>query len=106
MPIRRVNVRRARASVSVSTQPTSALTEASAAFVRLDARDRRVTMVIGDDGCGFDATLGYPGRIGLESMRSRAREIEAELKISSTPGRGTVISVDVPSGEQEPARVA
>ncbi|HLM34518.1 MAG TPA: MASE1 domain-containing protein [Gaiellaceae bacterium] len=78
---------------------------ASAAFVRLEARDRRVIMEIGDDGCGFDATVGYPGRLGLESMRSRAREIDADLEISSRAGHGTLIRVEIPAAEQERAHV-
>jgi signal transduction histidine kinase len=76
---------------------------AEAAFVRLESRDGRVVMVIADNGCGFDATAGYPGRIGLESMRSRAREIDADLEISSSPGKGTVIRVETPAAEPEAA---
>jgi signal transduction histidine kinase len=78
---------------------------AGSAFVRLEVRDRRVIMLVGDDGRGFDAATTYPGRLGLESMRSRAKEIDGDLTISSTPGHGTVVAVYVPSAEQEPARV-
>jgi signal transduction histidine kinase len=76
---------------------------AEAAFVRLDSRDGRVIMVIADNGCGFDATVRYPGRLGLESMKSRAREIDADLEISSTAGQGTVIRVETPAAEPEAA---
>jgi len=72
------------------------------AFVHLEVRDRRVIMVIGDDGCGFDARSAYPGRLGLESMRTRATEIDADLSISSGAGAGTVVRVELPAVEQEP----
>ena len=38
-----------------------------------------------------------PGHFGLESMRSRAAEIGGLLTITSTPGLGTVVRVEVPA---------
>jgi NarL family two-component system sensor histidine kinase YdfH len=52
-------------------------------------------MQIGDNGHGFEVAKAHPGHYGLESMRSRAREIGGELRIWSGPGKGTLISVDV-----------
>jgi signal transduction histidine kinase len=69
---------------------------ASNAWVRVEPRARAVLVVIGDDGRGFDPAAGHPGHFGLESMRSRARELGAVLTISSTPGDGTVVRVEVP----------
>ena len=37
-----------------------------------------------------------PGHFGLESMRSRAEEIGADLSISSARGRGTIVRVELP----------
>jgi signal transduction histidine kinase len=49
-----------------------------------------------DDGRGFDPEAVRSGHFGLESMRSRADEIGADLHIISAPGRGTVVRVEVP----------
>jgi signal transduction histidine kinase len=40
--------------------------------------------------------LAHPGHYGLESMRSRAREICGDFGINSVPGRGTLVRVEVP----------
>jgi signal transduction histidine kinase len=55
-----------------------------------------VIVEIEDDGRGFDPAAVTTGHFGLESMRSRAEEIGADLDISSAPGRGTVIRVELP----------
>ena len=45
---------------------------------------------IRDDGCGFDATYPQPG-LGLCYMRQRTAEVNADLDVISTPGRGTSV---------------
>ena len=52
---------------------------------------------IRDDGLGFEPDVDHPGHFGLESMRSRAAEIGAQLSITSGPGRGTVVRVEAPA---------
>ena len=52
---------------------------------------------ISDDGRGFDPAARHPGHFGLESMRSRAAEVGGLLTITSTPGLGTVVRVEVPA---------
>ena len=69
---------------------------ASVAQIRIEADGTRVSVEIADDGCGFDPNNVPAGHFGLESMRSRADEIGADLDISSTPGRGTVVRVELP----------
>jgi signal transduction histidine kinase len=51
-----------------------------------------------DDGQGFDLeeASGKLGHWGLTIMRERARQIGAELKISTAPGHGTEIEIVVP----------
>jgi signal transduction histidine kinase len=46
---------------------------------------------IEDDGCGFNIELSSHLHFGLQLMRERAASIDAELKISSSPGSGTVV---------------
>jgi signal transduction histidine kinase len=45
---------------------------------------------IRDDGRGFDTTNPQPG-LGLRYMRQRTAEVNADLDVISTPGRGTAV---------------
>lgn len=49
---------------------------------------------IRDDGLGL--SVGYHAGIGLSSMRERTAELGGTFHIESAPGRGTVISVQLP----------
>jgi PAS domain S-box-containing protein len=55
-----------------------------------------IILEIQDDGAGFDADSSYPGHVGLESMRERARGIGGSLQITSSPGAGTLIRACIP----------
>jgi signal transduction histidine kinase len=70
---------------------------ASAAQVRVQAQQDQVVLEIRDDGRGFNPAAGHPGHFGLDSMRSRAAEIDGRLTITSAPGSGTLVRVCVPS---------
>jgi signal transduction histidine kinase len=72
---------------------------ASRATVRVKERQGQLSVEIDDNGCGFDPAAIPAGHYGLESMLSRAAEIDALLTITSTRGGGTVIRVEVPLGE-------
>ena len=76
---------------------------ASTAWVLVEARPGRVLVEISDDGRGFDPAAPHPGHFGLESMRSRAAEVGGLLTITSTPGLGTVVRVEVPADRKGPA---
>jgi signal transduction histidine kinase len=71
--------------------------DASSAFVRVESRPGSVFLEIVDNGRGFDSAADHPGHFGLESMRSRASELDGRLTITSTPGNGTVVRVEVPA---------
>jgi signal transduction histidine kinase len=71
---------------------------AQAVEVRVSRWDGCVRVEIEDDGCGFDPGANRKGHFGLDSMRSRAAEIGAELSVASAHGCGTVVRVDVPVG--------
>lgn len=64
--------------------------------VTLPAADR-VRVEVCDDGRGFDPDVPVPGHYGLETMRERAAQIQGDLRISSRPGAGTTVTVDVPT---------
>jgi signal transduction histidine kinase len=71
---------------------------ATAARVLVQAKPGMVAVEVRDNGRGFDTALAHPGHFGLESMRSRAAEIGGRLTITSAPGFGTLVRVDVPTG--------
>ncbi len=66
---------------------------ASRADVLLETRDGVVTLVIEDDGVGFELGAIDAGSMGmgLIGMRERAALIGASLDIESGPGKGTTI---------------
>lgn len=62
-----------------------------------------LTVLVEDDGRGFDAAAparlhvaGAGARLGLRATAARARRLDGELEIDSTPGRGTRLRVTVP----------
>ena len=67
---------------------------AGKAFVRIEARSDQVIVDVMDNGRGFDERR-RSGHFGLQSMRSRAAEVGANLTITSRPGLGTVVRVAV-----------
>ena len=69
---------------------------ADSALVRVDVTTAGIVLEVVDDGCGFEPGAQRAGHFGLDSMRSRAGEIGAELHIISAPGRGTVVRVEHP----------
>lgn len=51
-----------------------------------------VTVTVEDDGSGFDTAHPAPGR-GLNSLEEHAQALDADLRIDSTPGKGTRVQV-------------
>ncbi len=76
----------------------NAVKHANAHSITLDlARDQaRLMLEVCDDGTGFDPALGYPGHLGLESMRERAHSQDGRLEIHSGAGAGTRVYVEIP----------
>lgn len=56
-----------------------------------------VTLTIADDGVGFDRNLlSTSGGLGLITMRERAGQLNGQFRFETAPGRGTVITVEIP----------
>jgi signal transduction histidine kinase len=70
---------------------------ASSATVHIAARDDTVSIEVSDDGRGFDPGAVGPEHFGLRSMRGRVADLGGRLEVMSTPGRGTVLRVEVPA---------
>jgi signal transduction histidine kinase len=65
--------------------------------VRLGAAGGVVRLEVADDGSGFDPRpAGSSGRLGLASMRDRARAAGGRLELASAPGRGTTVRLLLP----------
>ena len=60
-----------------------------------------VSLVIRDNGSGFDVELVPSDHMGLGIMRERASSAEAALSIQSKPGKGTIISLTWPRPVEE-----
>src|SRR5262249_603045 len=65
------------------------------AEIDLNVADNRLILTMKDDGRGFDATRTHDGN-GLVNMRSRASRVTGSLRIESTSGHGTTVTVSVP----------
>jgi signal transduction histidine kinase len=75
--------------------------DAHAVSLLLEARRTAVTLIVEDDGCGFDApqALGAARderNLGLVGMRERATLLGGQLTIESAPGTGTTVYVEIP----------
>lgn len=64
--------------------------------VKLSITKEMVTVVIKDDGKGFDAAIQKEGSFGLVGMRERVELLEGNMTIDSQPGAGTLVFIQVP----------
>ena len=67
--------------------------------VVLQLSPEKLQLSVKDDGAGFSRENGNvrPGHYGLIGMKERAAQIGAELSLASEPGRGTTVSVVLPT---------
>jgi PAS domain S-box-containing protein len=77
---------------------SNSIRHAEADKIRIELRSvsrRRVALTITDNGKGFNKSP-EEGGMGLQNMKYRARAIGGALKITSAPGKGTIIRCTVP----------
>ena len=55
----------------------------------------RLRLVVQDDGCGYDVSHARAG-FGLDAARTRLAAVHGQLRVSSEPGQGTTVEVEVP----------
>jgi signal transduction histidine kinase len=70
--------------------------QATQVTLRLAGDGTTVQLEIVDDGRGFVPEAGFPGRLGLRSMRERAQAAGGRLEIVSRPAGGTVVRAVLP----------
>lgn len=64
-------------------------------FVHLDYQDQFLHISVRDDGVGFE-TSQFHNNSGLTTMESRARLLQADFFLTSTPGKGTALRLKCP----------
>jgi two-component system sensor histidine kinase DegS len=65
-------------------------------MVKLEPAGERVTLVVHDDGVGFDVEkVNKSSQFGLIGMQERAQLIGGELNVTSKPGHGTTVKLTV-----------
>jgi PAS domain S-box-containing protein len=83
--------------------------KSAASGIRLERADGKVRIAVTDSGIGMplpSAATGWksPLGIGIAGMQERVNQLGGTLEIQSEPGRGTVISVELPlTGSTETA---
>ncbi|HEX2392156.1 MAG TPA: GAF domain-containing protein [Solirubrobacterales bacterium] len=70
--------------------------EASRVEVEVAEHDGAVTIVVRDDGAGFDTTRRSDG-FGLRGMRERAELLDGSVEVDSAPGRSTTVRAMLPA---------
>ena len=86
---------------------------AQASNVRIDVEfmDGRIKVSVRDDGKGFEllgspGDFAYAGKFGLLGIQERVQLLHGHFQVQASKGKGTTISVDVPTTEghviQEP----
>jgi signal transduction histidine kinase len=100
-PVPRLTATREEAVYRIAQEALhNALRHGAAAKVAVTLRTENHSLVleVADDGRGFDPA--EPSRrLGLASMRERARAAGGRLDVVSTPGAGTRVRLEVPTSE-------
>ncbi len=75
--------------------------QAQRVWVCTSTREQMLDIEVRDDGIGFDPVtiVTCPGHYGLHGLRERVRLIGGRIDILSSPGKGTIIRVSVPVGD-------
>ena len=63
--------------------------------IQLVGQDAHLSIMIEDDGKGFDTTTKKTGR-GLKNIVTRSLWLKGNINIDSHPGRGTTITTEIP----------
>jgi signal transduction histidine kinase len=72
--------------------------QATTVRARLSFDHEGVTLIVVDNGRGFDPAAGpSQGHFGLQNLRSRAEELGGCLTVTSAPGAGATITVFIPA---------
>lgn len=73
---------------------------AAQAWASLTLEDRTVTLIVQDNGIGYDAERAKLGGIGLTGLRERLEIAGGNFQITSSPARGTILTAQIPLPDQ------
>lgn len=73
--------------------------KAKQVIIQISQHNGTFSLVVEDDGQGFDETKKQNGGLGLESVRSRVQYLDGEVTVSSQQGVGTTVTMDIPLEE-------
>lgn len=66
--------------------------------IKIKYGENALRLEMRDDGAGFDTQLAsQSGGVGLRGIQERANKLGGSLKIESTPGKGTRLTVKIPA---------
>jgi signal transduction histidine kinase len=65
-------------------------------FVKLDAGEHRITLIVRDAGVGFRPEIVNSSGLGMLGMRERVELLGGRFEVVSQPGGGTQIRADLP----------
>ncbi|MGI4873660.1 MAG: ATP-binding protein [Janthinobacterium lividum] len=75
--------------------------------IQLIRHEYELTLLVADDGRGFDPAALAPGAgIGLRNVASRVAYLGGTLELDARPGHGTTVSITVPVREARQAKAA
>jgi signal transduction histidine kinase len=69
--------------------------EADTVRLGLSMSPEQVTLVVADNGRGFDMSAVSPSSYGLAGMQGRLSEVGGTLKVDSAPSSGTTLTAEV-----------
>jgi two-component system NarL family sensor kinase len=70
--------------------------QATQITVNLSMTPDAVTLIVSDDGRGFDTDQVPPNRFGLVGLNERVRLLNGRFQLESGPGQGTRLEVEIP----------
>ena len=69
-------------------------------FVQLVREENRLSIVVEDNGKGFDTVLATESKgAGWMNIRSRVDYLKGQLDIHSEPGKGSLVNIEIPLGQ-------
>ena len=82
--------------IQESVQNVMKHAEATEVTVKLEIKKDLVSVVVRDNGKGFDKTVKKTDSFGLVGMGERVDILDGELSIDTSIGKGTVVVIGVP----------
>lgn len=75
---------------------------ASNIYLKFEIIENNINLIIEDDGEGFDEKIIMTKKtLGVLGMKERAAMMGGKYAISGKPGKGTVVEVNIPSGQKK-----